>query len=45
MKAIMVVVGTRAEIIKMAPVIRALQKKKIPTTFVHCGQPYDYNMA
>lgn len=45
MKTIMVVVGTRPEIIKMAPVIRALQKKEIPTTFVHCGQHYDYNMA
>src|SRR3972149_4468541 len=45
MKAIMVVVGTRPEIVKMAPVIRALQKSRIPTTFVHCGQHYDYNMA
>src|SRR4030042_3904289 len=41
----MVVVGTRPEIIKMAPIVRALQKSKIPTTFVHCGQHYDYNMA
>src|SRR4030043_2394986 len=45
MKEIMVVVGTRPEIVKMAPVIRALQKTRIPTTFVHCGQHYDYNMA
>jgi UDP-N-acetylglucosamine 2-epimerase (non-hydrolysing) len=42
---IMVVVGTRPEIIKMAPVIRALQKHKMPLTFVHCGQHYDYNMS
>jgi len=41
----MVVVGTRPEIIKMAPLIRALQKAKIPLIFVHCGQHYDYNMS
>jgi UDP-N-acetylglucosamine 2-epimerase (non-hydrolysing) len=45
MKAVMVVAGTRPEIIKMAPAVRALQKKKIPMKFVHCGQHYDYNMA
>ena len=45
MKTIMVVVGTRPETVKMAPVVRALQKSKIPTTFVHCGQHYDYNMT
>ncbi|MBN1244441.1 UDP-N-acetylglucosamine 2-epimerase (non-hydrolyzing) [Candidatus Bathyarchaeota archaeon] len=45
MKTVMVVVGTRPEIIKMAPIVRALRKNKIPTTFVHCGQHYDYNMS
>ncbi len=45
MKAVMVVVGTRPEIIKMAPVIRALQKNELPLIFVHCGQHYDYNMS
>jgi UDP-N-acetylglucosamine 2-epimerase (non-hydrolysing) len=45
MKAVTVVAGTRPEIIKMAPVIRALQKHEIPLTFVHCGQHYDYNMS
>ena len=45
MKTVMVIVGTRPEIVKMAPIVRALQKKKIPTTFVHCGQHYDYNMS
>jgi UDP-N-acetylglucosamine 2-epimerase (non-hydrolysing) len=45
MKTVMVVAGTRPEIIKMAPVVRALQKSRIPLTFVHCGQHYDYNMA
>ena len=41
----MVVTGTRPEIIKMAPVLRALRKHKLPSIFIHCGQHYDYNMA
>ena len=45
MKTAMVVVGTRPEIIKMAPIIRALKKSEIPSIFVHCGQHYDYNMS
>jgi len=45
MKAVMIVAGTRPEIIKMAPIVRALQKNKIPFKFVHCGQHYDYNMT
>ncbi len=45
MKPIVVVTGTRPEIIKMAPVIRALQAAGLPYVFVHCGQHYDYNMA
>jgi UDP-N-acetylglucosamine 2-epimerase (non-hydrolysing) len=45
MKTAMIVAGTRPEIVKMAPVVRALQKNKIPLKFVNCGQHYDYNMA
>jgi UDP-N-acetylglucosamine 2-epimerase (non-hydrolysing) len=45
MKTTMVVVGTRPEIIKMAPIIRALKKSEIPSIFTHCGQHYDYNMS
>lgn len=45
MKPIFVVAGTRPEIIKMAPIIRALKKAQLPSSFVHCGQHYDYNMA
>lgn len=41
----MVVVGTRPEIVKMAPIVRALSKHQIPFSFVHCGQHYDYNMS
>jgi UDP-N-acetylglucosamine 2-epimerase (non-hydrolysing) len=45
MKRVMIVVGTRPEIIKMAPLIRALRRNNVPSTFVHCGQHYDYNMS
>ena len=45
MKSMMIVVGTRPEIIKMAPLIRVFEKKMLPFTFVHCGQHYDYNMS
>ena len=41
----MVLVGTRTEIIKMAPVLNALQRSRIPSILVHCGQHYDYNMS
>ena len=37
MKTVMVVAGTRPEVIKMAPVVRTLQKNQIPIKFVHCG--------
>lgn len=39
-----IVVGTRPEIIKMAPVIRECQKRKIPFFILHSGQHYSYNM-
>lgn len=45
MQPTMVVVGTRPEIIKMAPIVRALAKNRVPSIFVHCGQHYDYNMS
>jgi len=45
MKPVMVVVGTRPEIVKMAPVIKALKQSSVPFVFVHCGQHYDYNMS
>lgn len=41
----MIVVGTRPEIIKMAPIIQALKEVSIPYTLVHCGQHYDYEMS
>ncbi|MEM3727758.1 MAG: UDP-N-acetylglucosamine 2-epimerase (non-hydrolyzing) [Candidatus Bathyarchaeia archaeon] len=45
MSNLMVVVGTRPEIIKMAPLVRALGKNQIQFTLVHCGQHYDYEMS
>ncbi len=39
-----VVVGTRPEIIKMAPVMRALRDRDIPMVIVHSGQHYTYGM-
>lgn len=29
----------------MAPIIRALEAAKLPYSFIHCGQHYDFNMA
>jgi UDP-N-acetylglucosamine 2-epimerase (non-hydrolysing) len=41
---IAVVFGTRPEIIKLAPVIRALHAKKEPYFMLHTGQHYSYEM-
>ena len=45
MMDILIVVGTRPEVVKMAPVVRALQKQRQPFIFVHSGQHYDYNLS
>jgi len=45
MGEIAIVVGTRPEIIKMAPVIRELENREINFIFIHTGQHYDYNMS
>lgn len=41
----MVAIGTRPEIIKMAPIIKALQDLRQPFTIVHTSQHYDYNLS
>ena len=41
----MIVVGTRPEIVKMAPLVRAFEERSLPFVFVNCGQHYDYNMS
>ncbi len=43
--AVSVVVGTRPEIIKMAPLWFALRKARLEPTLVHSGQHYDYDMS
>jgi UDP-N-acetylglucosamine 2-epimerase (non-hydrolysing) len=45
MNKTMIVVGTRPEIVKMAPIVRALEQNDVPMVFAHCGQHYDYNMS
>jgi UDP-N-acetylglucosamine 2-epimerase (non-hydrolysing) len=41
---IAVIVGTRPEIIKMAPVVRALENNKANYFILHTGQHYSYNL-
>ena len=42
---IMVILGTRPEIVKMAPVVRAILEAKQNLQLVHTGQHYDYEMS
>jgi len=39
-----IILGTRPEIIKMAPIIVELQRKKINYFIIHSGQHYSYNL-
>ncbi len=39
-----IVVGTRPEIIKMAPIVRACIARKVPYALLHTGQHYSYEM-
>jgi len=41
---ICIVIGTRPEIIKMAPLIRACEQKKLDYFILHTGQHYSYEM-
>jgi len=40
-----VVLGTRPEIIKMSPIIRALDKKGVEYNVIHTGQHYDHEVS
>lgn len=44
MKHICFVLGTRPEIIKLAPVIRVCQRKRIPFTIIHTNQHFSPSM-
>lgn len=39
-----ILVGTRPEIIKMAPLVRACTERDVPFTLLHTGQHYSYEM-
>jgi UDP-N-acetylglucosamine 2-epimerase (non-hydrolysing) len=39
-----VVVGTRPEIVKMAPVVRACQERGLPCLLLHTGQHYSFEL-
>lgn len=41
---IAVILGTRPEIIKMSPVIRALYRRQVDYFILHTGQHYSYNL-
>lgn len=41
---ILVLVGTRPELIKVAPILRKLQRENVSHIFVHSDQHYSYNM-
>jgi len=45
MVKIMIIFGTRPEIIKMAPIIREIEKRNLECFIIHTGQHYDYNMS
>ena len=40
-----IVLGTRPEIIKLAPVAHELGRKRLPFRLIHTGQHYSYNMS
>ncbi|HTR96450.1 MAG TPA: UDP-N-acetylglucosamine 2-epimerase (non-hydrolyzing), partial [Candidatus Acidoferrales bacterium] len=44
MTRVAIVVGTRPEIIKMAPLVRACAERSLPYLLLHTGQHYSYEM-
>ncbi len=43
---IAIIVGTRPELIKLAPIIKLIEKDtELSLLFIHTGQHYDYNMS
>ncbi|MHA1596687.1 MAG: non-hydrolyzing UDP-N-acetylglucosamine 2-epimerase [Candidatus Asgardarchaeia archaeon] len=45
MPHLFLITGTRPEIIKMAPIIRELDRLGIEYTYIHTGQHYDYELS
>jgi UDP-N-acetylglucosamine 2-epimerase (non-hydrolysing) len=44
MPRIAIVLGTRPEIIKMSPIIRACERQQVEYFILHTGQHYSYNL-
>ncbi len=44
MKRVAIIVGTRPEIIKMAPLVRACEARGVPYLLLHTGQHYSYEL-
>jgi UDP-N-acetylglucosamine 2-epimerase len=44
MEKVAIILGTRPEIIKFSPIIRALQDRRAPFFIIHTGQHYSYDM-
>ncbi len=44
MTKVAIIVGTRPEIIKMAPLVRACAQRNVPYLLLHTGQHYSYEM-
>ena len=42
---IAIILGTRPEIIKMAPIVDEIEKRGIDSCLIHTGQHYDYEMS
>lgn len=45
MRSVMVIAGTRPEVIKLSPVLERLHELKLDTVFVWSGQHYDYELS
>lgn len=45
MKELLIVIGTRPEVLKMAPVVKSLRRRNHSFRFVHSGQHHEYNMC
>jgi len=43
-KNVAVIIGTRPGIVKFAPVVKELKKRKVDFFIIHAGQHYSYNM-
>jgi UDP-N-acetylglucosamine 2-epimerase (non-hydrolysing) len=42
---ILVLVGARPNLVKLAPLLRAFSKARMPTVVTHTGQHFDFNMS